>query len=126
MGWFRIDDRADDNPKLLALSDGALRLWLMGGIHCAKHKTDGLLTQAAAFGLRKFTKARLDELLTLGLWHQTDTGFQVHDFLDWNLSKAEIDAKQANGRARVQRHRAGSNPSVSNALRNAHTANGMV
>ena len=52
MGWFRIDDRADDNPKLLSLSDGAFRLWIMGGIHCAKHKTDGILLRVAVEGLR--------------------------------------------------------------------------
>jgi hypothetical protein len=49
-----------------------------------------------------------ERLVGVGLWHQTPTGYTVHDFLDWNPSRA--DAMKA---LEADRRRKGKERSVS-------------
>jgi hypothetical protein len=130
MSYFRIDDRANDNPKLLAISDGAFRLWVEGGLFCNRHLTDGLILDMALRGFRYATKKRVQELTAGILWDAVDGGYRMHDYLDWNDSKDVIEAKKQSGRERVKRWRNGDGNAVSNtvgnALPNAYTAKGRV
>lgn len=130
MGWFRLDDRAIDHPKLLALSDGAFRLWVEGGAFCTRHLTDGLILRAALNGFRYVTRKRVDELVRVVLWEPVEEGFRLHDFLDWNDSRDTIQAKRKAGRERTSKWRDKASPDVSDASRDAsqhaHRANGVV
>jgi hypothetical protein len=67
---------------------------------CRKHQTDGAIPKDALRGFRYF-KPRFIKELTAALWEVTDSGFQVHDYLDWNLSK-----QQENEQKMLSKHRA--------------------
>jgi hypothetical protein len=46
------------------------------------------------------------ELVSAGLWDEAPLGgVLVHDYLQWNPSRAEIERKAEQNKARVQRHR---------------------
>jgi 5-methylcytosine-specific restriction endonuclease McrA len=103
MPWGRLDDRANGNGKLLALSDAAWRMWGCGLIHCQAQLTDGFIAEAVifTFGVKaKNKRAVADELCTAlipgrgPLWHKVEGGYQVHDYLDWNDSKETVDHRR--------------------------------
>lgn len=140
MAWGRLDDRANSSSKLLALSDPAWRMWGCGLIYCQDALTDGFIPADVihTFGVKARNKrAVADELCRAivpgkgPLWHQVEGGYQVHDYLNWNDSKAEILAGREGGRKRTARWRGGdvlrdavsdaSQPPYGNASRDAHT-----
>lgn len=96
MGWLRLDDAFGDHPKVIGLSDRAFRAHVMGLLYCARHLTDGIVPRAAAP-----KTAAIRELERAGLWTATrGGGWLIHDFLDYNPSKAEtLDKRSAKSMA---------------------------
>lgn len=97
MPWVRIDENAIDHPKFLALTDGAWRLWCEGQTYCQKHLTDGRIGVTALRRFRYYSPSRVKNLTTIHvhgkgpLWHQAPDGnIEVHDYLDWNDSAADV------------------------------------
>lgn len=109
MTWVRLDDAFATNPKVFMLSDGAFRAYVMGLCYASQHLSDGFVPA----GYVKTRAAR--ELEAAGLWTQDGAGWWIHDFLEYNPSRAEVEEdrsrKQAAGaaggrasaRARAQR-----------------------
>lgn len=134
MPWGRLDDRANSDAKLLALSDAAWRMWGCGIIYCQFNLTDGFIPDHAihTFGVRAKNKEAVAEELCASLvpnkgplWHRVEGGYRVHDFLAWNDSKATVEAERAGGKDRWQRwkQRVGkrSRKRVSNGVANGDT-----
>jgi hypothetical protein len=89
VGWLRLDDAFGDHPKIAGLSDRAFRAHVLGLLYCARQVSDGFVPTALA------PKGRtLAELTTAGLWTAVRRGFTIHDWLDWNPSRAEVDSKR--------------------------------
>ena len=112
MPWVRFCDNASDHPKLVALSDGAFRLWFEGNSYCQKHLTDGNIPAPALRGFRSYSPGRLRALLAVlvpgkgPLWHQAQDGsVTVHDYLDWNESRAKVLAERKKAKDRYDRWR---------------------
>ena len=106
MPWVRIDENAMDHPKIGGLPDGAFRLWVQGLAYCQKFLTDGLVNAVAVKGLRSYSPQRRAALVTAGLWDEADGGsVTVHDFLDWNDSRAEVIRAREDARERRRRSR---------------------
>lgn len=117
MPWARLHDQANGSGKLLALSNGAYRLWGAGLIYCQANLTDGFIPEhvPATLGVRVKSTRELslfvDELcrsLLPGkgpLWHRAPGGFQIHDYFDWNDSRESILADRARTKDRVKRFR---------------------
>lgn len=92
MSWVRIDDQFADHPKFLAISEEGLALWVRGLAYCNRHLTDGVIPDAA-LGILSRAKRPSDiasQLVTAGLWTRIERGYLVHDFLQWNPSKADV------------------------------------
>lgn len=113
MAWGRLDDQANGNAKLLALTDTAFRMWACGLIYCQANLTDGHVPRFAveAFGVRGNRAKAIQELcaeLVKGkgpLWHVDGDGFAIHDYFDWNDSKAQIVKGRELTKARMRRFR---------------------
>jgi hypothetical protein len=105
VGWFRVDDHAIDHPKVLALSDGAFRLWVEGGSYCTRHLTDGHLSGLALRGFRYASPKRIAELRAQRLWEPTSDGFLLHDWTDWNDTAKVIKTKKEQRRLATRRWR---------------------
>lgn len=110
MSWLKLDDAFPDHPKIEALSDGAFRLHVSGLIHCAKHLTDGYVPTARVPKLMGYSKRALAQLVAAGLWHPRSDGYDLHDYLDWNRSRkqVEMDRHAAAERQRKRRESQGS------------------
>lgn len=127
MPYLNIDDGMDEHEKVEALSDAAYRL-LMASLHyCARNLTDGFVPLSKA---RRLTATGDDvvakELLDAGVWHDLGEGcddrqcvkertchgtgrkgsYLVHDYLQWNHSKAWWEKRKDDQRERTRKWRA--------------------
>lgn len=109
--WGRLNDKGNDDDKLLALTDAAWRMWGCGLIYCQNKLTDGFIPEHAinTFGVRapnkKKVAAELCSSLVSGkgpLWHKVEGGYQVHDYLDWNPSKDDVLLSRQSGKQRLE------------------------
>lgn len=103
--WVRIDEHAMEHPKVSGLPDGAFRLWVVGLSYCQKFLTDGAISYAALRGLRGYTDKRRAELVNAGLWHEAVGCVSIHDYLDWNDSRAHVLNSREQARLRLRRHK---------------------
>jgi hypothetical protein len=116
MPWVRIDENAMDHPKVAGLSAESFRLWVQGLAYCQKFLTDGVIKSVQIRGLRSHSPKRVEELILAGLWEATDEGIQVHDYLQWNDSKAHVLHVREMARERIRRLRGKGKPDVRNAV----------
>ena len=103
---LRLDDGFPDHPKISNLSDGAFRLHVAGLCYAARYRTDGLVPQAIIASLvRPYRRAVLSELTDRLLW--VDLGeaaaYEIHDYLDWNMSRDKLDQLSRAGREAARR-----------------------
>lgn len=93
MAWLKIDDRVRTHPKIAKAGPSAAWLWFCGICYCREHLSDGFIpnevVSALALNLPSPSK-HAAKLVDVRLWEPADGGYQVHNFLDWNPSKAEV------------------------------------
>lgn len=135
MTWFAVDDSFHGHPKLAALEDGpcfaqAVALWTVAGSWCAHHLTDGAVPSAQLRKLVPYpTSKAASELVRVGLWSETDGGYQFNDWDHYQPTREEVEEKRMKGAARTRKSRAmqrarnascnAVTPSVTNGERNA-------
>jgi hypothetical protein len=115
MPWAKLDESFPDHPKVASIGDKAFRLHVTAICYCARMLTDG---EVPAHILQRIgaTKKLTTELAAAGLWEATSRGsWVIHDFLEYNPSRAEVEADRskrqaagqaggkASGKARAQR-----------------------
>ncbi|MBN1461390.1 MAG: hypothetical protein JXA57_17820 [Armatimonadetes bacterium] len=99
MVWARLDDQFHSHPKLAELKTDLMLP--AAGLHtlvlswCASQLTDGYVPggqvrRLAGQPVEKLTR----ELVRVGLWEPADGGYQIHDYLDYNPSKAQVMAER--------------------------------
>lgn len=99
MSWVKLDDRFFDNPKIAALSADAKVAYLEAATYCARELTDGFVPLIKAKGFAG--KARVVVELTPHLWEPVEGGFQVHDYLKYNPTKAQVLAERKAAQSRM-------------------------
>lgn len=147
MPWVRIDDAYADHPKLAAVGPLGQALWLAGLAYCNRNLTDGFIPWAASQsllawqyleppknGLRRrmtigvgsglsgedvTTDYVIELLLDVGLWESMDDGYYVHDYPDYQPSKAEVVEEREKTRDRVRKFRNAPSNATGNAVTNA-------
>lgn len=100
MSWARLDDGYPWHPKVVGLSDAAFRLHVTAICYCTGKLTDGLVP-APALRFMGATKKAIAELVMAGLWDEADGSYALHDYLEYNPTREEVEA------AREQRRAAG-------------------
>lgn len=93
MPWGRLDDSLYDHPKLdlLPVEDrlAGVGLWARAISWCNRFLTDGHVPRDRVTKLDG-TIDLADQLVTAGLWEPASHGYQIHDFLEFNDSRAEV------------------------------------
>ena len=92
MTWVKVDDHFHEHPKILAVPakdrTAAKGLFLDGLLYASRNLTDGRMPK----GFVAETDMRIAEILvSVGLWHDSDLEFKIHDYTDWNRSKSDIE-----------------------------------
>jgi hypothetical protein len=115
MGWFAVDDGFDNHPKIRKAGNAAAGLFCRMGSYCSRNATEGIIPGPVArdYG----TAAQLKKLSELGMIHpfghacddckQPDRGgFVMHDYLQYNRSRKEIEDARKAGVERQRKRRA--------------------
>lgn len=109
MSWVKLDDNILDHPKFIGLDNDALVLWLSCLTYCNRQKNDGALSFAVVEALaarRGLNGVDPHALVAAGLWESTETGFVIHDYLDYQPSRASLAADRVGAAERKRRSRA--------------------
>lgn len=121
MSWVKIDDGFAEHRKIAGLSDAAFRMHVAGLCYAARNATDGFVPLGVAKAIGG-SERRAAELMSAGVWHlaggemlgcascaaraaeagsgtsssscTTAGGWVIHDFLQFNPSRAEQEHAQ--------------------------------
>ncbi len=159
MAWVRISDDFYDHPKFDAAGALGIALWVAGLAWCNRNLTDGQIPRRVALRLLDFEDAAeavhaaadrngvtnaprnndvtpnvakfvADRLVKAGLWIENETGYRVHDYLDYQKSAGQIAAardKNAARQATFRDRRKGATESPKrDAARNGVTNDGVT
>lgn len=100
--WVRLDTGLPDHPKMLALIHGkkhkAALAYVLGLAYSGRHGLNGYIPGAALPYIHA-TKKDAQALCEVGLWHMTDTGYEINDWSDYQLSTEEMAERSARARA---------------------------
>lgn len=109
MTWVRIDDGFFRHPKNLALTPKAQLLKVACLCYCAANLTDGRIPAPAVpliLAEARCSKAQWRELVTHGTLVENGNEYQIHDFLEYNRSRAEVEKERARWRRNKRDYRA--------------------
>jgi hypothetical protein len=109
MTWVRLDDTFAEHPKMEAAGPLGLALHVAALCYCARHLTDGFIPAAKVPRLLDMPTWRkvAARLVEVGAWDEVDDGYSLHDYLDFQPSRAEVEADRAKARDRMRRRRSG-------------------
>lgn len=116
MAWVSIDDQFHDHPKAEQVGPLGRDLFVAGLEYANRNLTDGFIPKATAGRLVSFFEIPgigvtvnpydvVQLLLDAGMWHEVEGGFQIHDYLDFQPSSAEVERRREQKRERQQRWR---------------------
>lgn len=106
MTWARIDDNLPFHPKVVQAGNEAMGLWVRALSWSAGQLTDGKVP-AKMLPVFAGTEANASELVEAGLWHETFEGYEFHDWNQYQISRAEVEAKREEARERMRKVRSG-------------------
>jgi hypothetical protein len=117
MAWVRIDDQFTDHPKAAHAGPLGIAMQVAGLCYCNRYLTDGFIPLAIAPRLLDFTGIAegephdvdtkqvngyamewmyvVERLEKAGMWEVVDGGWLIHDYLEYNPSREEMQAKRA-------------------------------
>jgi hypothetical protein len=99
--WVRLDDQFAEHPKVMRAGPLAMAMHVAGLCYAARNLTDGIVPRSAAkrlIDLDDFDVSWsevLADLLAAGIWTEADDGYEIHDYLEYQPSKAEVEEKRA-------------------------------
>lgn len=101
MSWFRIDDKSAFHRKVLKAGNEAWGAICRAGAVSAGEGTDGRVTKETMLAIAPMKVWQ--RAIAAGLVDRIDdTSFQLHDYLQWNESASEIEARAAARRKKSQ------------------------
>lgn len=107
VAWVRLDDAFPFHPKVLPLSSDAGWLHVCALCWCNQQLTDGHVSDAALprlTAIKQPAKAAA-ELVESGLWEASPNGYQIHDYLHFQASKADVLAGREAETERKRKYR---------------------
>jgi len=102
--WSRLDDGFTWNKKVLRAGNEAAGAFARMVSHCSHQRSDGYVDEATAIAIAGRRKV-LDTMVTVGLLDREGVDFRVHNYLKYNPSRAELDAKRSAKTERQERWR---------------------
>ena len=144
MSWIKLDDQFSHHPKVIQAGPLAGWLHVCALCYCAQYLTDGFIPNGVTNVLADYSnigvtdmevtlgalghdievRELVDRLVEVGLWEQVKKGYLIHDYLEYNPSKAQVLAERAKNAERQGRYQAKQktvidNNAVTNASDNA-------
>lgn len=152
MPWVKVDDHFDEHPKMARVGPLGWAVWLAGLAYCNRNLTDGFIPFAAARSLVSWDMLLphptepdrelvytigigsgahghdvecsevIDMLVDAGIWEHVPGGYRVHDYGDYQPSKADVMEERARSAERQQRSRMSRGKSQGKSQRDSRTS----
>lgn len=109
MPHAEFDDGFADHPKVWSLSDAAYRLHSSAILYCNRLTTDGFVPADKVPTLvPRYRPKTLAELVSHAIWAPVGldgriVSYELHDYLLWNPSRAQIEERRKKAAARKAR-----------------------
>lgn len=103
--WVKIDDRFFHNPKIRRAGKDGRELYLAGLTYVNGELTDGFIHRDDVAYIAGWAEVNaipetVAQLVALRLWESVENGFLIHDYHEYNPSRAEVLAtRQARAEA---------------------------
>ena len=120
MTWTKLDENFDQHPKVVAAGLLAELMHIHALIYCNRHLTNGFVSEYVIGRLLDrdqladlsgdTPKTFAEVLVEIGLWDKVPGGYEIHDYLEYQpsraavlaLREAKVRAGQAGGQASAQ------------------------
>lgn len=117
MAWARIDDHMPEHPRMVQAGPLAMAMQLAGICYCNRNLTDGFVPAAVVptllnlegyswCGRRVTWKLIVETLVREGAWVVRESGWEIHDYLVFQPSRAQVQAERDDAKRRMCEHRA--------------------
>lgn len=108
MAWVKLDDGFAEHPKIEEAGPLAAWLHVAALCYCNRQLTDGFIPEGKVGRLADVpqVKRHVAALVRVGLWHPVDGGYQIHNYLEFQPSKAKVEAEREDARKRMAAARA--------------------
>lgn len=103
MPWFNVDDQMHSHPKVLTAGNAAIGLWTRLGSYASAYATEGFIPTEIVHAYGK--KNERNNLITAGLLVPENDGYRLHDYLDYNRDREQIENAREQARERKRRQR---------------------
>ncbi len=117
MPWFKVDDKLHSHVKAARAGLEAMGLWTIAGSWSMDQLTDGFVPDYIAARLHPKAKRLAAALVKAGLWDEAekdgDTGWQFHDWDEYQPTRDETEAKREYERDKKRAQRAKGQASTS-------------
>jgi len=104
MDFFKGDSKLYGNAKARSLSPSAFKVMVFAWAWSADNETDGRIPDGI-LGLLDARPKDVRELVEAGAWERNGTGHVIHDWLEHQKSKEQLEADRALWRERQARRR---------------------
>lgn len=90
--WIKLDDGFATHPKILRAGPMATVLQIRALCYACQNKTDGFLPAEVLPMLTIGLGVTGENMVQHQLWELSTNGYQIHDYLLWNMSREEYHA----------------------------------
>lgn len=107
--WLKVVANITTQEKFITAGPVAGWLWLGGVGYCRMNTTDGFIPKTVVPGLVPGLKGAYRHaaaLVAAGLWEDAVGGYRVHDYFDFNPSKAQVEHWRQKDKDRKREERA--------------------
>lgn len=94
MTWAKLDDGFCWNHKVVQAGNEAAGVYARALAHCSSQLTDGFVPEKVAGLIADGRRKPITALLEAGLWERDDGGYRIADYLDYNPSRAVVEARR--------------------------------
>lgn len=94
--FIKLHDAFPDHPKIHQVGPAAAWLYVCGLCYCSRWLSDGRIPKGAVAQLSAIRQpaAAARKLVDVGMWDDAGDHYLVHDYLEHQSSKAQVEAKK--------------------------------
>jgi hypothetical protein len=104
MAWANLDDGFYDHPKVIMVGNAAAGIFARMLAYCSRYGTDGMVPSRTVTYIVEDDHDALQRLYDAGMLRAWESGgVDIPDYLDYNRSKAQVEADREAKRTRAQK-----------------------
>lgn len=107
MTWVKLDDQLPEHEKITEAGHEAAWLFVCGLCYCGRRLSDGVIPKNVLRRLSdlKRPERAAERLVEVGLWEDEGDWWSVHNYLDYQPSRSQVESQRDSARERQRKSR---------------------